>query len=350
MNIREIANKLNEKSKEHPFGKFQDLRKKIKGFSKMASSEIFNDKTISDDGWAFHYGGRKEIQFNIGIEKDIVIEEDIGIKKECLRYGLAFSLETSPSLMDLSVLYPKILKLNSLIRNEPDLFVDYKMWHWRESRSEITDVCEIDDKLVQNGTFIFIGKLMDIKNIDFDQILSTFFNLLNIYQEVETETKEADKKQTIEAEKSTFIFDNKLKNLPKKSSYNSIERKINVDSRHSELQENLYKYLVSIHGEEAVGLENRINRNRIDIVVKTDENSFIFYEVKVGSSAKSCIRQAMGQLFEYAFWNNPEFEASIVIAGEFEMDKTTSNYIKFLKNKFNIPISYFCIKIENDHQ
>lgn len=115
MNIREIAVKINEESHKYQFGKLQDLRKEIKGLSKKASSLIFTDQTISNDGWAFHHGGRKEIQFNIGFES------------EGLRYGIAFSLETSRSLPDLSILYPKILKLNSLIRNEPDLFLGYKM-------------------------------------------------------------------------------------------------------------------------------------------------------------------------------------------------------------------------------
>lgn len=329
MNIKEIAHKINEKSKEYRVGEFQDLRKKIKGLSRKAGSTIFSDQTISDDSWAFHYGGRKEIQFNIGIEE------------EGLRYGIAFSLETSRSLPNLSILYPKILKLNSLIRNEPDLFVDYKMWHWRDTRSEITDVYEIDDKLVQNRTFIFIGKLMDIENINFHEILSTFDDLLSIYLEIEIEPIKPGK---AEPEKRKFKFDNKSKKLPKKSSYNSIEREIDVDARHTYLQEKLYDNLVSTFGEEAVGLENQINGNRIDIVVEIAKNRYLFYEVKTGSSAKSCIRQAMGQLFEYAFWNNPEFDASLIIAGEFEMDKITSDYIRLLKNKFNIPISYHYIK------
>ncbi|MGD9930280.1 MAG: hypothetical protein AB7U05_09685 [Mangrovibacterium sp.] len=329
MNIREIAEKINEESQKYQFGKLQDLRKDIKGLSKKASSMIFTDQTISDDGWAFHHGGRKEIQFNIGLES------------EGLRYGIAFSLETSRSLPDLSVLYPKILKLNSLIRNEPELFVDYKMWFWRGKRSKIGNVQEIDSKLVQNGTFIFIGKLMDVENLDYDKILSTFDDLLNIYQEVETESKtQTEKKQKI----VKFKFDNRTKHLPQKSNYNTIEKEINIDVRHSYLQEKLYEELIKTFGEDAVGMENRINGNRIDVVVKTEEDSYIFYEVKTGSSAKSCIRQAIGQLFEYAFWNNSNFKVDVIIAGEFEMDKTTSDYMKFLKSNFSIPISYHCIR------
>ena len=329
MNIKEIAHGINDKSKEYQFGRFQELRKEIKGLSRIASSTIFTNQTISEEGWAFHYGGRKEIQFNIGIEE------------EGLRYGLAFSLETSRSLPDVNILYPKILKLNSLIRNNPDLFTQFKMWHWRVERSEIRNVHEINDALAQNGTFIFIGKLMDLNKINFDEILSTFDQLLNIYEEVETEPiKKVEPKQ----KKGKFKFDLKSKKLPQKSSYNTIEQEINVDARHSYLQNKLYHHLVSIYSKGTVGLENQINGNRIDIVVKTAKDSYIFYEVKTGSSAKSCIRQAMGQLFEYAFWNNSEIEVSMVIAGEFEMDQTTSKYIEFIRNNFNIPISYYCIK------
>lgn len=329
MNIREIAIKINEESHKYQFGKLQDLRKEIKGLSKKASSRIFTDQTISKNGWAFHNGGRKEIQFNIGSEK------------EGLRYGIAISFETSRSLPDLSILYPKILKLNSLIRNEPDLFLNYKMWFWRGKRSKIENVREIDDKLVQNGTFIFIGKLMDDKNLDYGEILSTFDDLLKIYQEVETDPKIQTKKKQ---ENIEFRFDNQSKHLPQKSNYNTVEKEINVDVRHSYLQEKLYKELVSTFGEDAVGLENHISGNRIDIVVKIAEHSYGFYEVKTGSSAKLCIRQAMGQLFEYAFWNSSNFKVDLIIAGEFEMDKTTSDYINFLKSNFNIPISYYCVK------
>ena len=327
MTIKEIAYEINDRATAFEFGRFQDLRKEIKGLSKKASSAIFTDQTISDDGWAFHYGGRKEIQFNIAIE-------------DKLRYGLAFSLETSRSLPNLNILYPKILKLNSLIRNEPDLFLDYKMWFYRGERSKKKNVYEIDAKLAEQGTFIFFGKLMDLSNINYNEILSTFDDMLNIYREVETRPNTQTKTKL---KKIKFEFDNRSKKLPTSSKYDSIEREINVDVRHSYLQEKLYYKLIDIFGENAVGLENKINGNRIDIVVKTADDNYIFYEVKTGSSAKSCIRQGIGQLLEYAYWNNSSFDATLIIAGEFEIDKTTSDYIRFLKNKLNMPISYYCI-------
>src|SRR5690606_30728380 len=125
--------------------------------------------------------------------------------------------------------------------------------------------------------------------------------------------------QTMTAVKSTaFKFDNKLKKLPGRSSYNSIEREINVDVRHSILQEKLYNHLILSFGEDNVGLENKINGNRIDIVVRLNEDHYIFYEIKTGSSAKSCVRQGLGQLLEYAYFNNFDFKADMIIAGEFD--------------------------------
>jgi hypothetical protein len=146
MNIREIANGINEKSKEYQLGKFQGLRKEIKGLSKRKSSIIFTNHTISEEGWAYHSGGSKELHFSIGLEQ------------QGFRYGVTISLQINILLADLSILFPKTLKLNSLIRNELNLFMDYKMWYWREKRSKITEVHEINDSLAKNGTYIFIGK------------------------------------------------------------------------------------------------------------------------------------------------------------------------------------------------
>ena len=117
------------------------------------------------------------------------------------------------------------------------MFVNYKMWFWRGERSKIENVWEIDDKLVKDGTFIFIGKIMDVDNLDYDDIISTFDDLLNVYLEVETEVK--PKTQPEKAAKiDKFIFDNKIKHLPQKISYNAVEKEINVDARHSYLQKN----------------------------------------------------------------------------------------------------------------
>lgn len=54
------------------------------------------------------------------------------------------------------------------------------------------------------------------------------------------------------------------------------------------------------YGYENVSFEHRIGGKKIDIVLR-DNNSFVFYEIKSNNSAKACIRDAIGQLLEYAY-------------------------------------------------
>lgn len=180
INLRDIAIQINQKSSDFEIGNLQEIRKDLKGLKKRANCNIFVDdsKTMTDD-WAFHYGGRSELQFNIGFED------------EGFRYGLAFSLETSQTLPDISLLKPKIKKLNVLFQENPALFKGYKMWYWQGGqRSEIYDIRKIGTDLIQNGTFIFFGKLIEEENLDYNEILQTFDNMLPIYTEIEKQEAE----------------------------------------------------------------------------------------------------------------------------------------------------------------
>lgn len=337
MNIREIVNEINIRSEDYNIGRLQDIRKEIKGLSKKASSKIFSDKTISEDDWAFHVGGRKEIQFNLAFERD-----------GSFRYGLAFSLQKSRSLVDPSLLYAKIFTLNTIIENQPEWFRPYQMWHYPNRkeealRSEITTVHQIESSWVNDGAFIFFGKRVCPEEIDVDEVLSTFDDLLPIYEEVESGSSGYS---ILNQEKGEFKFQSGIKNLFGQREYSLKERTVNVNARHTELQEELYNELVDNFGKSNVGQENPHNGGRIDIVLKKEEKHFVFYEVKVASSAKACIRQAMGQILEYAYWNRSEIKVEMVIAGEYEMDKVTGDYLDFVRERFNMPISYKCIELK----
>jgi len=71
---------------------------------------------------------------------------------------------------------------------------------------------------------------------------------------------------------------------------------------HNELQTALYDALVKIHGNSCVRTELPTGHGTsIDLVVKTAKFCW-FYEIKVAKSLKACIRQAIPQLLEYAYW------------------------------------------------
>lgn len=335
MLIRQIAEQINTLAVDYKIGDLQNIRKNIKRLERCPGRKIFRDVTISDNGWAFHYGGRKELQFNIGFEE------------EGLRHGIAFSLEPSHTLPDVSILYPKILKLNCIIEERPDFFKEYRMWWYQMgNRSEIMNVTTISPKIVSLHSFIFIGKIDDNPEFDYPAILQTFDELLDIYIEVET-----DKSSSFHTDDQpiSFSFGSKRDQLTTERIYNTKEKEICVDIRHSILQSALAAELANEFGENNVCIENPFGGNKIDIVLKTD-NGFNFYEVKIASSAKSCIRQAFGQLMEYAFWPGRKHASKIIVAGEHPMNRESEEFILFLQKEFGLPIEYEQIKVKDGEQ
>ena len=117
--ISAIAKELNSRANAHSIGELQTIRKELKGLSRRAGLDIFSRQTV-DPRWAFHHGGRKELQFNIGTE-DVSGWE--------LRHGVAFSFETSQTLPSIDVLKPKVRLFNDYLGRYPELYTDMRMWY-----------------------------------------------------------------------------------------------------------------------------------------------------------------------------------------------------------------------------
>lgn len=120
---------------------------------------------------------------------------------------------------------------------------------------------------------------------------------------------------------------------------------------HNNIQEGLHNLLCSEYGNENVGAEINTGYNsRIDLVVRISNSSFYFYEIKTGTSALACIREALGQLIEYVhFRDNPINVIKMFIIGIYPPNKEEVKYIKSLREKYNIPIYYQQYLIEDGH-
>ncbi len=185
MKIFEIAEKLNTLAIQGNFeiAKLPEYRKKYLGKSHLPSY-IFTDKTIFSKGesiYAFHYGGRDEMQFNIGVEELN--------RSEIIRVALCFSLEPSRSLTNpIEKLLPYKERFNHFLKNNQKYFMGFEMWYYKEGkRSKNYKPQEIDKNLFQNNTFISVGfiirKPLDkINNTDLNLILEYFDRLLPIYK------------------------------------------------------------------------------------------------------------------------------------------------------------------------
>jgi hypothetical protein len=110
---------------------------------------------------------------------------------------------------------------------------------------------------------------------------------------------------------------------------------------HNELQTALYNALVKAHGKNAVGTEqNSGHGTSIDLVLKTDKFCY-FYEIKVAKSLKACIRQAIPQLLEYAYWRKDNNVADrLYIASKFKLTSDAKTFLDLLSTRFKLPLYY----------
>lgn len=108
---------------------------------------------------------------------------------------------------------------------------------------------------------------------------------------------------------------------------------------HNDLVDKLYQKLVSIHGKANVGTEltGGPSQTSIDLVVRS-KGAFIFYEVKTSPSLRKCIREAIPQLLEYAYWPKEERAKELIIVTTNSPTKDGRAYLKHLRDKFDVPI------------
>lgn len=333
LTINQIANVINIRSKNFKIGKLQELRKKINKLNRQPGEKIFWDKTIKD-GYAFHYGGRKELQYNIG---------KIGIN---YRHGVAFSLERSQSLPDpTTILSPKIDRFNEYMSEFYEKkYSDMMLWIWDNNTKKYFNekAGQIKNEFVHQGAFFFFGKIQKENSFSYDEILKDFDRLLPLYEYVESENKIKRETQT----RTEFRFSPGCPIKKKTTTGTKEEQEIEIDLRHRYLLEKLYERLEKKYDKESVGTENiTVGGNRIDVVVKL-KDEFIYYEIKTASTARINIRESLSQLLEYSYWPRGKEASKLIIVSEASLDDEAERYLITLRDKFSIPIYYEQFKID----
>jgi hypothetical protein len=116
---------------------------------------------------------------------------------------------------------------------------------------------------------------------------------------------------------------------------------------HNAMQTQLYDDLVLQHGAACVGTEIKSgNATAIDLVVETAAFRW-FYEIKTASSVKACIRQAIPQLLEYAYWQCDISRAQkLIIVGPKAVTKEGAAYLDFLRKSFQLELYYEQCKVK----
>ena len=331
LDIALIANALNERARTHPIGELQTIRTKLKRLGRRPSRDIFAPKTIHA-GWACHLGGRTELQFNIGREMRSGELE--------FRHGVAFSLDTSQALPDITVLIPKMEHFNTYLQIYSDSYSDMRMWYYQKKQPSgdfsPASVASEMHKLFEKGTFVFFGKRQPARSIDYEAVLDDLDRLLPLYQYVES-------KGVWQPSIESFQFRAGCSVKVSETTASLAERKLNINLRHNMLQAALTTRLIERFGKDNVADEHQSGLGtKIDAVVRREVNEYWYYEIKTALSPRACLREAIGQVLEYAYWPGVRGREAtrLIVCGETPLDDDGRAYLLTLTKRFELPIEY----------
>ena len=318
---------------------FRQIKKDLHGVkTRTYSHKIFITNTIFNDDYAFHNGGRKELQYNIGY-----IEEN---SQTLFRYGVALSLQISRNFKNPSILEKQFIRLNEYLRFNKSKLSDYCLfYHDEEDIYHSLSLDTINNSLFREGYFIFFGKTMPLDKIDFDKILTTFDELLDMYKYVEGNGELTEPNTTTD---NVFKFEPGFSPSVGKSSRKVSVGKRDVDLRHNQIQDKMYHIFVKYHGEKNVRKEQNTGvGTSIDLVVKM-KSGLIFYEIKTHSSLRYCIREALGQLIEYGYWPKKRNPYKFIIVSERDVNNDAIEFLKTLRDEMNLNIYYQQFDFDNN--
>lgn len=329
--LAEITEQVNRHAAGRRIARLQELRKERLGLERTPSSTLFRKPRNPD--WNFHWGGRTELQFNLGLEGDRGDTD--------FRYGVAFSFEPSQTLPDITPLLPLVERFNKYVRGHSDELAGLSMWYFEQGlgggeRSPDYEPAPIAKELVRPGVFVFLGSLGRSSAPDYVDVIDVFERLLPLYLFVEGHD------DTVAAlpVPRTFVFKTGIQTRPAQTVASVPGRKLPISLRHNVLQQVLYRELVEKFGAENVGTENAaIGGGFVDAVVRCD-GVYEFYEIKHGPTARSCIREAVGQLLEYACWPSSPAVRKLVVVGEPSLTPETTAYLARLNERFPIELEY----------
>jgi hypothetical protein len=335
LELNAIAEEINRRAGAHPIGVLQELRGHRPGVALFR----LNGKTMRDD-WACHWGGRRELQFNIGFD-------DSPANVRSLRYGVAFSFEESREYTSselVAILRPKVKRFNNFVLRHPKVLAGMEMWAYEHSKDDHVSykTGPIPLHLVAEHNFVFVGKYQRVRQLDYERILDVFDEFLPVYQYVEQHGTNGVVSVRLEG---NFAFRPGCRTKKRSAIVRKSQEQIQRDLRHNELQKVLYWRLARRYGPENVGTEiHGKNGTSIDLVVQR-KHAYWFYEIKTSDSARTCIREALGQILEYAFWPGAQAAVRLIVAGERALDKEAEDYLRCLQKRFSLPLAYEQIKV-----
>jgi hypothetical protein len=139
--------------------------------------------------------------------------------------------------------------------------------------------------------------------------------------------------------KFSFVPGHSQKRAAAKSSYEAHSG--DIDLVHNTIQTAIYRQLIKTYGRKNVGTElDAGNGSKIDVVVHDNDGRFIFFEIKTSYSVRLCLREAVGQLLEYAYFPEKANAKKLIVVSPNRITPETRAYIRKVRSLFGIPLYY----------
>lgn len=127
----------------------------------------------------------------------------------------------------------------------------------------------------------------------------------------------------------------KFKNTEKR------KRTFNMDQEYDPYHDRMQNAIVAhLRADEKYDYKHvYIEKSRVDIKAVKHDGNWDYFEIKTDSPKRS-IRNAIGQVMEYAYYPGVERAQNIIVVGDREPDGDSIVYLDYLRNRFDIPITY----------
>lgn len=211
---------------------------------------------------------------------------------------------------------------------------------WRYDTQNLL-LAPITDEHVESSHFIMLGRWTGETEVDIQEILQTFDRLLPLYAYVESERPLIlpNAPPPFHAGCPPFVL-TATTSIP--------ARTIDVARRHKALQRILFDCLSAESGSENVRIEHKLELGvSVDAAVQTTAG-LTFYELKVAPSVQACMRAAIGQLLEYAYWPSASRASELIVVGEHSPDDDAIAFLHLLRGRFSLRLWYRQISL-TDH-
>lgn len=123
-------------------------------------------------------------------------------------------------------------------------------------------------------------------------------------------------------------------------------RSIEIPQIHNRVSEGLERWLKtkyeSVFPEHDTGFGTSID------MVAEHKGEIYFYEIKTYGHVKACVREALGQLVEYAYYPDKKLADKLFIVSQHKADAASKKYIEHVRKALNLPLHYIGFDYEKN--